>query len=658
MPATVPRPSGAAGSAAFASDTSAGSCGRSATIAFSAWLGLLLVGLNLVHDPTVHDKTLVPRLHALAIFVLAALPTLVLPRVAGRIDLGVLREPVILCAVGYAACTAASLLVAVNPTAGLIDLVRTGAFTLVLVVACLLLPLVPRWPDHLLRWLVVAAMVTATLGWYELGTRHGLGLHPRRMIEDVSGRMGNVNLLSGYLVEVLPGCLAAVSLLRGPWRLLGMVASTAALGLVVLLQSRSAWAGLAAGAGLTAVLAWAWRRPLGLGPRLGRLLVAGGLGAVCGVAGWAWFAGPDDPVAARLRSLVAARDADGRLSDGGRTMIWRLTARMIADHPLAGVGAGNFPIRLPEYHAAPEADMAALHTDTWSRPHNDFLHVAAEKGLPGLAAFTGMFAAALVSIVATMRRPASVRDGRLAAFLWMALVSYLAFSCFDFPLERVSHQVTLAVLLAAATVLRRQAVPAVAPADSTANTAVAAALAAAAAVCLALGVAWTTAALDQERAAVAARAAVQSGRFDDAVGFARRATTPWRTLDALGMPVAYYEGVAHMQMGDAVAATACLERARRDHPGRFAVLNNLGILYATAGRTDEAIECFTAAVTLFPHRPEGFVNLAACYLDADRPGDAVDLLERVPESQRTAVMQEHLDRGRAMLGRPAEPATD
>ncbi|MFM8292590.1 MAG: O-antigen ligase family protein [Planctomycetia bacterium] len=629
------------------------SCGWGA-IAIVAWLGLLLVGLNVVHDPTVHDKTLVPRLHALVIVMLAAMPTLVLPRVAGRIDRSVLREPVILCAIGYAACTAASLLVTVNPTAGLIDLVRTGAVALVLVVACLLLPLVPRWPDQLLRWLVVGALVTATLGWVELGTRHGVGLHPRRMIEDVSGRMGNVNLLSGYLVEVLPGCLAAACLLRGPWRLLGIVASTAGLGLVVLLQSRSAWVGLVAGAAVAAAMAWVWRRPLGLGPRFGRLLAAGGLVAVCGVAGWAWFAGPDDPVAARLRSLVAARDADGRLSDGGRTMIWRLTARMIADHPLAGVGAGNFPLRLPEYHAAPEADMAALHTDTWSRPHNDFLQVAAEKGLPGLAVFAGMFTAALASIVATMRRPASVRDGRLAGFLGMAVVSYLAFSCFDFPLERVSHQVTLAVLLAAATVLRRQAVPA---ADSTASTAMAAAVTAAA-LCLTVAAAWTTAALEQERSAVAARAAVQSGRFDVAVGFARRATTPWRTLDALGVPVAYYEGVALMQLGDPVAATACLERARRDHPGRFAVLNNLGILYATAGRTDEAIECFTAAVTLFPHRPEGFVNLAGCYLDADRPGDAVDLLERVPESQRTAVMQEHLDRGRAMLGRPAEPATD
>lgn len=638
---------------------SADARGAWAAVAIAGWLGLLLVGLNLVHDATVHDKTLLPRLHALVVVLLAAVPVLVLPRVAGRIDRGVLREPVVLCAAGYAACTAASLLVAVNPTAGIVDVVRTGAFVVVLVAACLLLPLLPGWREWLLRWLVVAASVTAALGWYELGTRHGLGLHPRRVAEDVSGRMGSVNLLSGYLVVLLPGCLAAVCLLRGPWRLLGMLASGAAIGLVVLLQSRSAWVGLAAGAVVAGAAAWAWRRPLGLGPRCGRRIAVGGLVAVAGVVGWAWSAGPDDPVAARLRSLVTPRLPDGRLSDGGRTMIWRLTARMIADHPLAGVGAGNFPIRIPEYYALPEADMAAVHTDTWSRPHNDFLHVAAEKGLPGLAAFAGMFAAALFSAVATVRRATAPRDGRLAAFLAMAVVSYLVSSCFDFPLERVSHQVVLAVLLAGVTVLRREAVPAAAPTAGRPPGGGLMPVAVGATVLgLAAAVAWTTAALDQERAAVAARTAVEAGRFDEAVRFARRAATPWKTLDALGVPVAFYEGLALMRLGDPAAATACLERARRDHPGRFAVLNNLGILYATAGRMDEAIECFAAAVELFPHRPEGFANLAGCYLDADRPGDAVDLLEQVPEPQRTEAMREHLERGRALLGRSPAPAAD
>ena len=204
------------GRVAPAGALSAAARGGWAAVGIGTWLGLLLVGLNLVHDPTVHDKTLVPRLHALVIVMLATLPTLALPQVAGRLDRGVLREPIVLCAVGYAAWTAASLLGAVNATAGVVDVVRTTAATLVLVVACLLLPLVPRWPERLLRWMVVAALVTATLGWHELVTKHGLGLHPRGVIEDVSGRMGNVNLLSGYLVLLVPVCAAAACLLGGP----------------------------------------------------------------------------------------------------------------------------------------------------------------------------------------------------------------------------------------------------------------------------------------------------------------------------------------------------------------------------------------------------------------------------------------------------------
>jgi Flp pilus assembly protein TadD len=443
------------------------------------------------------------------------------------------------------------------------------------------------------------------------------------------------------------------------WRLLGLSAAVGSFALVVLLQSRSAWVALAAGAVVAATAAWAGRRQLGLGAGVGRLLAAGGLAAVCGVAGWAWLAGPDDPLAARLRSLAAARLPDGRVSDGGRTMIWRLTGRLIADHPLAGVGAGNFPIRLPEYFAAPEADMAAVHTDTWSRPHNDFLQVAAEKGIPGLLAFVGVFAAAFVASGVTVRRAAAVGDARLAVFLAMALASYLAFSGFDFPLERVSHQATLAVLLAAITVLGRQAVPASDPAAERRAVGWPLPLA----VCVAgLGLgaaaAWTSVALDQERAAVQARAALEADRLDDAVRFARRAATPWRTLDAFGTPVAFFEGLAQMRLGDADAATACLERARRDNPTRLAVLNNLGILYATTGRMDEAIACFTSAAALYPHRPEGIANLAGCYLDAGRPGDAVDLLESVPEPQRTAAMREHLDRGRALLDASGGPPAD
>jgi O-antigen ligase len=621
------------------------------------WLAFVLVGLDLVYDPTVYDRTLVPRLHALLVGLAAALPVLALPRVSRRLDLSVLREPVILCAVAYAACTAASLSVAVNVTAGLLDVIRTWAFALVLALSCLLLPLLPRWPDRLVQSLVVATLIIAGASWSELVMKHGLGMHPRHTIQEVSGGMGNVNFLASYLVVVLPGCLAAVCLLRGPWRALGLLGAAAAIGLVVLLQSRASYLALVAGALAALAVAWACRARLGLGRTFRRLLVTGAVGSACAVGVFVTVAGPDHPLMARLRSIGEERRPDGIPSDGGRTMIWRLTARLIADHPLVGVGAGNFSIRIQEYYNDPGVDLGALHSDIWLQAHNDLLQVWAEKGVAGLVAVAGIFLSGLVSVGAIVRRSASPAEGGLAVFLLMSLVSYLVSSCFDFPLERVSHQTTLAVLLAAATVARRQAVPGTTPPWP--PTGLPRGLLPAAVgglvASLVAGIAWTSTALDQERDTVATQQALEERRWDDAVRLARRAATPWRTLDPRGTPVAFLEGLAHMRRGDADAATACLERARLDNPNRLVVINNLGILHATAGRLDQAIECFTLAVKRYPYRLEGVTNLAACYLDAGRPREAIALLEQVPAEQRTAVMRGHLDRGRAMMFGPAAP---
>jgi Flp pilus assembly protein TadD len=177
-------------------------------------------------------------------------------------------------------------------------------------------------------------------------------------------------------------------------------------------------------------------------------------------------------------------------------------------------------------------------------------------------------------------------------------------------------------------------------------------------VATACGLAWTTVAISQERSAVGARAALEAGRWDDALRLARGATTPWRTLDPFGTPVAFLEGAAHMRSGAADEAIACLERARRHHPNRLVVLNNLGILYATTGRTDDAIECLSVAASRYPHRLESVTNLAGCYLDAGRPTDAVSLIEGVPETSRTPVMREHLARARSLLGLPAGAPSD
>jgi O-antigen ligase len=103
----------------------------------------------------------------------------------------------------------------------------------------------------------------------------------------------------------------------------------------------------------------------------------------------------------------------------GRMAIYAANLEMVRDHPILGVGFGTY-VRgsRPYYDRHPLADRR-------SHAHNNFLQIAAEAGLVGLAAFTLVFATALrfgAEAVARSRDPAA-RATALGACL--ALVGFL-----------------------------------------------------------------------------------------------------------------------------------------------------------------------------------------------------------------------------------------
>ena len=76
--------------------------------------------------------------------------------------------------------------------------------------------------------------------------------------------------------------------------------------------------------------------------------------------------------------------------EGSRVYIWTRSLDIIKEHPLFGVGQGNFKEeyvkRLP-----PDIDESRKH----AHAHNDFLNVAAIAGIPGALFFLGIWAAVL-----------------------------------------------------------------------------------------------------------------------------------------------------------------------------------------------------------------------------------------------------------------------
>jgi len=628
---------------------------------FLTFFGFLLVILNCLVDNNAIDVSLIPRLLAMLVFLLVSIVFISLPTVSRLLDFSVLREPIIPLYAGYLLVTCGSLLVAANISAGFTDLFRTLATFLAVCLFCLLLPIVPRWQGLLLRVVVVAGLVGVSVGGYEIVTKLGVGLHGRRGMEQITALMSNVNLYAGILALILPWCIGGVMILRGTWRGLAAVAAVAVLVMIVLLQSRAAWLAVLAGSATAVAVLLVQPARFNLSLRIRNWLVAACLGGLVALAAGIATAPANNTFAQRFRSIfVVPADPAALPREGGRLMIWGVTARMIADHPLTGVGAGNFTVRLHEYIGDDDLDFSNVHTN-WVQPHNDFLWVFVEKGVLGILLFVGLFVAAFAAIRTILRADGPADDRWLALVALMGLVSYATLSCFDFPLERINHQVYFALLLAVVSVVKHgiQPVAGNLPAHGFARLGRWSRLVVMPLIVavLGLGIAYSLAAIQQEKDVILARRAWRTGKWEEMLAAAKRARTPWKTLDPLVSPVAFLEGMAHVRLGHLPEGITCLEQARIDNPNRMYVINNLGILYAGTGRFDEAIECFTLAANRYPHRIEPFSNLASCLLEVGQPTDAIELLEQIPEELRTDGIRRNLALAREMAATmPAETA--
>jgi O-antigen ligase len=283
----------------------------------------------------------------------------------------------------------------------------------------------------------------------------------------VTSTAGNPGDLGSFLV--LP-CLAAQWMLArrpgGPWSWrdgVRIAALALCLYTLALTQTLAALLALAVGS----LVIWGSR----LAPRLRWIALAAGAAVlVLGV-----LALP--PL--RHRAVDKARQAaagDWNSVLTGRLDGWRAAAYMFGEHPLAGVGHGAYrPEFVPAKLGLIERGTPFLAGQTqvvFANAHNEFLEVAAEWGIPGLAALGW----ALWLLVRALRRRRPEAAGEMdegaarqaatdRAFAWAGSLGLLVLSLAQFPF-RIAL-VAFPALLFLAWVLRRGD-PAVDPAEEAA----------------------------------------------------------------------------------------------------------------------------------------------------------------------------------------------
>lgn len=260
--------------------------------------------------------------------------------------------------------------------------------------------------------LVLAAIVAGAV----LAAAFGILAPPNpSVIEESSratGTVGDPNELAAF---VLVGLAVAVGFALGRKRSPAVrIAAAAAVPIclagIFLSLSRGGLVALAALLVAGTVFAGRWR-------------IAMALVLVAVVAGGALYFGAFASPPARER----VTHVEG---GSGRSDLWTIAGRMVKDHPLTGVGVGNFQAVSSHYVLQPgriaRADL--IFSNAPKVTHNTYLEILTETGIPGLALFMVLVLSCLRSALRAAQLW-STRDERtmeaLARCVFLGLVGML-----------------------------------------------------------------------------------------------------------------------------------------------------------------------------------------------------------------------------------------
>jgi len=452
----------------------------------------------------------------------------------------------------------------------------------------------PVWRRRLFDTIHVAAGIVSLLG---LVQHLQLLPLPLPVISVPGSTFGNRNMAGEAVALALPFGFAAVAQLRhNRVRTAWVVASLLAqLLFLAVTRARGAWIGGALGIAVFFVV----RRPV-LTRRTLWLVPVGAVVVAAALLPGRWQARDANDTKRYESGSRVVMDALDPASPVARTRLglWRRTLAMYGEHPLAGVGPGNFSVIFP-LHAEPgaAADGVMSATMVARRPHNELLERLLETGPLGLAAFAALFVAAIASAAAEARalreRPApddSIAEVDAAAAAAGGVAACLGCGLTAFPLAMPATALLFGVSLGV--------IDALAPAGA------------------------RPAPAPRPRAVLAAAAAL---------GIAIVVAGGWLSYGMLAS--SYWRGQARAALarggadgnGDPAAALACLERAARGprlDVARFDIALRTSQVAVRIDRGAAALAAADRALAIEPYSPHAWAARAAAKLSLGAEAEA------------------------------------
>ncbi|MFN0255178.1 O-antigen ligase family protein [Pedobacter ureilyticus] len=356
------------------------------------------------------------------------------------------RNSITIAYLSFFSIAGISLFIALNPTEGLIVYNRLFTATLAfLLVSFLLFNKI----NVLKNIALIISLITLLQGFDTVAQFYkGLGKVPiDALINSLQGTTGNKNVFAAAFVIKLPFIVYCILTREGFLKILAILGLALCILSVFLINARAAFLGIILELViiLFAIGYVNWREG-----QLRKHLVTSSY--IVGILFISFFISQNSlkkatennsetygTVTSRLGSLSEQTTAESNI----RLAYWEKSIELIKKSPFIGVGYGNWKLYTPLY------TNTLLNDNVFSKhPHNDFLEIAGETGVPNALIFLSIFVLALVITIKQLISKHNLETKTIAVIAFAAICGYFVDAFFNFPAERPNIQLLFSLTLA------------------------------------------------------------------------------------------------------------------------------------------------------------------------------------------------------------------
>ena len=588
-----------------------------------------IILLPFVYSDKVLDNALTPRLFGLGILVFILILFNLFKRANKLPDYNFLRLFIFPVFIIYALLSVVSMTWALNPSEGLFDITKTFLVLFLFIISATVFIENKNSTLLFVKFVIVSSVIAILVGLYQYiqnvpGSKEDLF----KVLYEVKGLMAHKNQYVVSIYLMLPFVLYGIYKFSGWMKILSIASSVLIILNIVLLQTRSVWVASVIFFSGYAVL-WLFLKFSGKIPSGGKIQKYILVGAAVFVVGLSvsilLF---KDSRSVKLMEKKVSSLFDSESSDNvGRLNAWKSTLDLSKEHLLLGVGAGNWRIEILPY--------SNLHTgagyQNWQRPHNDFLWVLSEKGIPGLILYLLLFFLTFFYGIKILVKEKEIDKLILTSLLISSIAGYIIIANVTFPLERINHQVYLTLMMAAVVGLYYKSPESRKPVNGYIFKAGFLVLAG---ITL-FSVFYAYKRIDSEINVQYLLASQKRNNWNDMNAYADKAYSDLIKIDPMSNSMYFYKAYANRKLGNNEQAIEYYNIATKHFPTHADTYSNLGNLYNDMGKSDLADENYRKSLAIYPHDANTLFNYAIFqYNQKDYTKAYIAMLNCTPNHKR------------------------